>query len=152
MLQAIGKTGVFLKITLVTIVVNLGTSIIFVPKLGINGAAAARAAMMMMGFILTVYELRREVKVEIDLKSISKTFSAALVMAIPLILFDTLYSGVIIMNAVLSVAIEIPLGIAIYCAMILLLKALNKRDLELLMEMSPKSISRIINRFEGFFS
>lgn len=149
-LQAIGKTTVFLRITLTTILTNLTASIILVPRFGVDGAAFARAAMMTTGFIYTFYELKRQINIEADRKSMLKTFMASLAMAVPLTLFDTFYSGIIIKNAVLSVAIEIASGISIYGLTMLLLKTLDRQDFELLKEMMPRPLSHLLHRFERF--
>lgn len=147
-LQAIGKTKVFPKITLTTIFVNIITSLLLIPRFGIDGAATARAAMMLTTFIYTFYELRREISIKIDTRSVVKTFLASMIMAIPLLLFDKFYSGIILTNAFLSVIIEIFLGISIYCVIMLLLKTLNKQDFELLKNTFPKPLANILAHFQ----
>jgi len=150
-LQAMGKTKVFLKITLATIAVDLAASILLVPRFGVNGAAIARAAMMIAGFIYTFHELKRLVKVKVDGKSMLKTFIASLTMAIPLVIFDTFYSGVVVTDVALGVAVELTFGASLYGLMMLLLRALNRQDFELLRGMSPRPLSRVLNPFERFF-
>lgn len=150
-LQAMRKTTVFLRVTLATIMANLVASVILVPRLGVNGAAFARAAMMTTGFVYTFYELKRQIRVEADGKNMLKAFMASLAMAVPLTLFDMFYSGIVIRSAVLSVVIELASGVAIYGLAMLLLKTLDREDFGLLKEIMPQPLSRILDRFERFF-
>ncbi len=150
-LQALGRTMVFLKITLTTIIADFAVSVVLIPSLTINGAAIARSSMIVVGFIYTFYELKQQIKVEVNWKSMIKTFTASLVMAVPLVLFDMFYSGKIIMNAALSVSIEITFGILIYGIVMFLFKAFDGEDFELLQKMMPKPLVQILDHLKGFF-
>jgi len=150
-LQAMRNTKVFLKITIVTIIVNIVVSLILVPRFGINGAATARASMVFTNFIYVFSILRQEISIEVDRTSLVKTFTASLIMAIPLFLFDYFYSGILITSAIVSVSLEILLGIGLYVAIMFSLKAFGKQDFNLIKEISPKSFTLFLKRFERFF-
>lgn len=150
-LQAMGKTNPFLKITLITVITDVIFSALLIPAFNMNGAAVARAVMITVGFIYAFLELRKQVKIEIEGKAMLKTLIAAIVMAVPLAIFDTFYSGNIVKSTVLSVGIEIGAGIILYALTMLLLKTVSKQDFNLLLKMIPRPLSPILTKFERLF-
>lgn len=150
-LQSIGETRVFIKISLTMVIANLIASVALIPSFNIIGSATARSTMMILGFTYSFYELDKRVKVKLDRKATYKAFLASTIMAIPLILFDSTFSRTVFMNPVISIFIEIVMGILVYGFVLLLLNAFKKEDFNILREIVPRQFRRVLDAVERIF-
>jgi hypothetical protein len=73
---------------------------------------------------------------------------ASVTLIIPLRLFERLISANYIDSPIITISIEILLGLVCYVSALFLLKALNKDDFRLLKQLMPKSLTKIITFFE----
>ncbi len=126
MLLAVGRTRWMSTITIVSLIVSLIVAYLLLPALGMLGAAIARALAMVLETVLTIVVLRRTMSFRIDVKSVSKSLVAGLVMAVVIISTQSLaYDKILLPLYVL-------IGAIVYAFMLRLLKAMGQEDLELI--------------------
>lgn len=150
-LQAMGETGVFIKIALASMLTNMGLVILLTPILGVFGATLARSTMMLVGFIYGFLTLRSRVGLEVEMKALWKALLAAIVMAAPLWAFETMYSGTVFTNPFLIVGVEVGIGVVVYGLTLALLRALDERDFDILRQMVPRKLLWFVNLLERMF-
>lgn len=150
-LQSLGETKVFIKITLATLVTDFLISIALIPLLGVIGSSIAKAATMVVGFTYGFYELKKKIIIQLDKEALWKSFIASITMIIPLILFETFYSGQLFKNDIMNVMIEITMGVVTYGFMLFLLRSFNKQDFNFLHKITPKSLTKLVDFLQKIF-
>ena len=147
-LKSIGETKVFVKASVTSLVVNGVIVAVLTPFFSLYGAVAGRACAVIVVFIYVFYELKRNIKIEVDLQGLWKGTLASLTLVVPLQVFEVFIYGNIIENPVISISIEIGLGLIFYATALFLLKALNRDDFTLLKQLTPKPLLKIVRFFE----
>lgn len=147
-LQAIGETGVFVKIAVATMVVQTSLVIVLSPSLGMLGPTLARTAMQVVGFAYPLYVLRRRIDVEIDTKAAGGAALASCLMALPISLVDGMLKGLLVTSY--RFVLDVFLGVLLYSIFVILLRLLEKNDLELLRQVVPREAGSILDLLERF--
>ncbi len=147
-LKSIGETRVFVKASLISLIADGLVVVLFTPFFGLYGAVAGRVSATLVIFFYVFYELKKNIKIELDLQSLWKGALASISLIIPLRLFERLISANYIDSPIITISIEILLGLVCYVSALFLLKALNKDDFRLLKQLMPKSLTKIITFFE----
>ena len=142
-LQAIGETRVFIKIGLATMLTQTSLVTILSPFLGMLGPTIARATMHTVGLVYPLYELRRRMEFEIDTEAIMRALLASVLMAIPVSIVDGMSKPFLLTPY--RYALDVLLGIALYSILAILLKLIEKKDIELLKQIAPKGASPVFD-------
>jgi O-antigen/teichoic acid export membrane protein len=144
-LTAIGKTNYVLRINIISAVSSIVFLIGLVPLFDIIGAASSRLIAYTLSLIVTIYIIRKFLKIELDKEALWKSTIASL-MTIPFLflLECTLKEFSVIQVLVMEIVIA---GL-IYLVSLYLLKALNRKDFDLLRQSFPKFFSKIIDIFQ----
>jgi O-antigen/teichoic acid export membrane protein len=129
---SIGNTKVFFISSLFSLIMGSTFSLILVPVLSIIGAALARGFSTFFGFIIFLFCL--ENKKIIDWKNFLKVSIISLIMAI------VVYSLTLIIYSKYLLPIYILIGGIIYITLIIILKVINKSDIELMIDILPDNI------------
>ncbi|RLI38173.1 hypothetical protein DRO66_02340, partial [Candidatus Bathyarchaeota archaeon] len=136
------------KASLISLIADGLVVVLFTPFFGLYGAVAGRVSATLVIFFYAFYELKKNIKIELDLQSLWKGALASVSLIIPLRLFERLISANYIDSPIITISIEILLGLVCYVSALFLLKALNKDDFRLLKQLMPKSLTKIITFFE----
>ena len=145
-LQAIGETGVFIKIGLATMITQISLVTLLSPFIGILGPTIARAVMLFVGFAYPLHELRKRMGVEIDIKAAEKAILSSLLMAVPINLMDGMLKTVL--ATPLRFLLDILLGVTLYSILAIFLRLLEKKDIELLRQVAPQNFGSILDLLE----
>jgi O-antigen/teichoic acid export membrane protein len=145
-LQAIGETRVFIKIGFATMITQTSLVTILSPYIGMMGPTVARTMMQLVGFAYPLYELGLRMNVEIDKRAAGKAILASLLMAFPISLLDGLLVN--FLATPYRFLLDVLLGIVLYCVLVILLRLLEKKDLELLRQVAPGKLSPVIDLLE----
>lgn len=141
-LSALGKTVSVAKVGLISSGVNLLLVCILVPLMNVLGAALARATMTVAYTILMLYEIRKEVKVRLNMHTLAKSlFSTAVMASILLLMREFILGDFPIVNIVISV----PTGLIIYLFSLMALKESRKEDFSLLRGVLPRFFHPLID-------
>jgi len=145
-LTAIGKTGQRLKIDIISAISLILMLFSFVPFLDLPGAAFARLLTQLLALVLTIYILRKEIKITLDKEALWK----ATVCTIPII--PVLFYIEMIISKELSIvptlALELLTAVGIYAFSLYILKALKPSDFDLLRQAVPKPLTKYITILE----
>ena len=147
-LQAIGETGVFIRIAVATMVAQTSLVTVLSPSLGMLGPTLARTAMQVVGFAYPLYELGRRIDVEIDMKAAGGAALASCLMALPIRLADGMLKGVL--ATPYRFVLDVLFGVLLYSILVILLKLLEKNDLELLRQVAPREAGPALDLLERF--
>jgi len=145
-LQAIGETGVFIKIGVATMLTQTGLVTVLSPILGMLGPTIARAAMQAVGFAYPLYELGRRMDVEIDTGAVSKAVAASLLMALPVGLIDRMFKSILATPH--RFLLDLLLGVILYSFLAVILRLLDEEDVRLLRQIAPKEAGPLLNLLE----
>lgn len=124
------RTKIYAIIWFAAAILNLGLTIMLVPVIGIVGAAAATLMAFIAAFLLMVYFSRGLIRIAVDYRFLLKSVSASLIMASAIIIHSPV--------GLLDIIATIILCIAIYFAMLFLLRGIDTDEMEFL-----KNIFRI---------
>lgn len=147
-LKAIGETRVFVKAALISLIVDSVVVVLCTPFFNLYGAVAGRVGAILVVFFYVFYELKSHIRIELDVQSLWKGALASVALIAPLRLFEELVSANFIDSPVLTVSIEILLGLVCYVLGLFLLKALNRDDFRLMKQLMPKALTHILTVFE----
>lgn len=147
-LTAIGKTTQILKINAVSAISAVAMLLALVPFFETTGAAIARLTTQITSLILTIYVLRKYVKLQLDKEALWKSAVASTATIPFLIILESTLSTKI--STIQTLTIEILVAASIYLLSLYTLKALNSQDFELLRQSFPKFLSKYINIMEKF--
>ena len=121
------KTTILGYIWISVAVLNVVLNILAVPYLGIYGAGLATLVCYFFAFAVTLVYSRRYAKLPFDYKSIAKIIFSAVVM------------GVFVMFAnpqgIINILIVVAVSVAIYFALLLVLKGIDKKEINLIKSM-----------------
>jgi len=131
------RTKLLSILTVISILANSALSYITLALLnmGMAGAASARAITALVSLALSVYAVSLIVKIEFDLEALWKVSLASVTMAVAVAVSRSL-------EAVFPLAYLLPLyvlvGAGVYFLSLVALRAIKKRDVELIREYLPR--------------
>ena len=125
------KTGIIGSIWIVTAILNLGLNIIFVPYLGIIGAALITLIAYGIAFVLTLFYSFKSFQFDLDLIFIIKSIIASSIMSILLAFINP--------NGILNIVIISIICFIIYLGLLLLLKGIKREEITVLRKMFLES-------------
>jgi len=147
-LKSIGKTNSFIRISLSALAVDAIIVATLSPLLGLYGAVIARAGSIIVLFLYTFFELRKELPFKIDREGFLKGLVAGLALVPPTLFveYNRPFSNIFV-----KLGVEVAVAMVCYLLALLFLKALRKEDLHIIRQMAPQSMSKIINVIERLY-
>ncbi len=122
----INRAGFILKINIFLALVNIGLSLWLIPRYGVMGAAVASSAPRVLILFPSVWFVAKQIGVVWPVRSTIKISVASLIMGL------AVYALQRHVGAMLSLALGVPLGIAVYGLAILTLGVIGEQDLSVL--------------------
>jgi O-antigen/teichoic acid export membrane protein len=126
MLTALSETRAVMWITVLSVVLALGSAYVLLPIFGIIGASIARGVAMVASLGVTVVVLRRKRAMGIDVDMAWKSLVASGVMA------GVLLAVQMVVYSILLLPLYVVLGAVVYLILLRVLKAVRKHDIELI--------------------
>jgi O-antigen/teichoic acid export membrane protein len=118
------KTGITGTIWIVAAVLNLGLNIIFVPRIGILGAAATTLVVYSLAFILSVYYSFKYLVFPVDGSFILKCLVAAAIMGVVVVIGGAQMSG-----GLVGIILLVGISALIYGAGLFILRGFKKEEI-----------------------
>jgi O-antigen/teichoic acid export membrane protein len=115
------KTKIAGAIWIIAAILNLGLNLIFVPYMGILGAAVTTLIAYSLVLILTIYYSFKYFTFDVDLRFILKSIFASVVMSLVIIKWNPI--------GILNVLIVIGVCAIVYAAVLLILKGIKKEEI-----------------------
>lgn len=112
-------------------------------NLGMSGAAWARAFTGLAGFGLAVYTLRRVLKITLDKEALWKGSTASIIMAVVIALLEISIFHLYLLPLHLMLLLLMIIGSVTYFLSLVALRAIKKRDVELLRDYLPKRLKHV---------
>ena len=121
------KTKITGAIWVMAAILNLGLNLIFIPYIGILGAAITTLLAFTLAFILTAFYSFKYFTFDIDFSSIAKSVFASIVMSLVIIQWNP--------EGLSSMLIVIGICAVAYAAVLLLLKGIKKEEITFFKEL-----------------
>ena len=121
------KTKITGTIWIIAAILNLGLNIVFVPYMGILGAAITTLLAYALAFILISYYSFKYFKFDIDFRFILKSIFASIVMSLVIIKWNPI--------GALNVSIVIGVCAVVYAVILLFLRGFKKKEFALLRQL-----------------
>ena len=118
------KTGITGTIWILAAVLNLGLNIIFVPKIGIAGAAATTLVAYSLAFILAAYYSFKYLEFPVDVSFMLKCIAASAIMGVIIVI-----GGPQMPDGLMSVILLVGISALIYGACLFILRGFKKEEL-----------------------
>jgi len=118
------KTGITGTIWIVAAVLNLGLNIIFVPRIGIVGAAATTLVAYSLAFILAAYYSFKYLEFPVDVSFILKCIVASAIMGVVVVIGGSQMPG-----GLVSVILLVGISALIYGACLFILRGFKKEEI-----------------------
>jgi O-antigen/teichoic acid export membrane protein len=134
---ALEETKLFAWINGSGVVISVAVAYSLLPEWGILGAAAARAFAMIFAAVLTIIFLRREITLQLDLRSIAKHLFAGGTMALVILAVE------LVKYSKLLLPVYVLVGAVAYSILLRLLKAVDASDMYLLSRLLGKNLSPV---------
>ena len=147
-LKSMGRTSSFIRISLIALGVDAGTVIVLSPLLGLYGAVVARAASMMIVFVCTLFELKKELSFRVDRDGLAKPLIASLFL-VPLLLSVEYFAN--FPNAFVKLGIEVAIATAAYFTALFLVRAIRREDIYIMKQMTPHSMMWMVKAVERLY-
>jgi O-antigen/teichoic acid export membrane protein len=122
------ETTLLLKISALSFSVGVASASTLAPSLGMVGASLARGFAMLTELIATTVVLRRRIHLNLDMEAFSKSFASSTVMACVTLLIQSYYYNKFLLPLYVLV------GAVTYFAMLLALRTIKPRDMEIINE------------------
>ena len=119
------KTTITGTIWIVAAVLNLGLNIIFVPRIGILGAAATTLVAFFLAFILSVYYSFKYLVFDVNATFILKCIVASAIMGVVVVIGGTQMSG-----GLVGIFLLVGISALIYGAGLLILRGFKKEEIQ----------------------
>lgn len=121
------KTTILAHIWIVVAVLNIVLNIFAVPYIGIYGAGLATLVCYFFAFAVTLIYSKRYARLPFDYKSIAKILIASVVMGVFVKIADP--------YGIFNMIIVIAIAVVIYFAVLILLKGIDKKEVDLIKSM-----------------
>jgi len=122
--------------------------IVLSPLLGLYGAVVARAASMMIVFVCTLFELKKELSFRVDRDGLAKPLIASLFL-VPLLLSVEYFAN--FPNAFVKLGIEVAIATAAYFTVLFLVRAIRREDIYIMKQMTPHSMMWMVKAVERLY-
>jgi len=148
-LKSIGKTRVFVKVSLASLLIDAIIVVGLTFPLGIIGATLARISSSFLVFLLILRELRRWIKIEVDLDGLWKGLLGSIVSAASMFCVDVLQLA----STPINLSIRLVFGLLTYASALVLLRALRREDFHVFRQVIPMftglidSVENSVSRF-----
>jgi len=136
------RTRTILLLSFVPVV----SSLVLLPLLwvlGLVGIAIMKGMSLALSFVLTAYFVNQAVPLRIDMRAMSRTLTASVIMAIVIVILEE------IMYSVHLLLFYVVVGAAVYIAIIRVLRVLEKEDFQFLEQVMGKRTAKIISKILG---
>mgnify|MGYP002396571036 CR=1 FL=1 len=147
-LKSIGKTESFVRISLLALAVDAIIVATLSPVLGLYGAVIARATSVIVLFLYTLFELRKELSFRIDREGLLKGLAAGLFLVPPTLFIEYRLP---LSNDFVKLGVEVAVAIVSYLLALLFLRALRREDLYIIKQIAPSSMGKIIGIIERLY-
>ena len=121
------KTTILAHIWIAVAVLNIVLNVVAVPYIGIYGAGLATLMCYFFAFAVTLFYCRKYARLPFDYKSIAKIIIASAVMGIFVIIANPV--------GIINILIVVIVSVAIYFAVLFLLKGIDKKEVNLIKSM-----------------
>ena len=121
------KTKITGAIWIIAAILNLGLNLIFIPYVGILGAAIATVLAFALALILISFYSFKYLKFDIDFRFISKSIFASIIMSLVIIKWNP--------AGMLNVLIVIGACAVVYAVVLLLLRGIEKEEIKFFKEL-----------------
>lgn len=91
-LISIGKTKIYMLVFIIITSLNVALNVLLIPSYGFTGAAIALTLSYIAGWSISVYKLKKEISWPISRKILKSVF-VALLLSVPLIIFEDLVTA-----------------------------------------------------------
>ena len=118
------KTGVTGTIWIVAAILNLGLNIIFVPRIGILGAAATTLVAFALAFVVSMYYSSKYLVFDINASFILKCLVAATIMGVVVVIGGAQMSG-----GLLGIILLVGISALVYGVGLLVLRGFKKEEI-----------------------
>jgi O-antigen/teichoic acid export membrane protein len=118
------KTGVTGTIWIVAAILNLGLNIIFVPKIGILGAAATTLVAFALAFVVSMYYSFKYIAFDINASFILKCLVAATIMGVVVVIGGAQISG-----GLLGIILLVGISALVYGAGLFVFRGFKKEEI-----------------------
>jgi len=159
--QGMGKPVIPMVSLAVGTVIELGLSVVLVPKYGINGAALATTIATFVLMVLVAWRTLRHVKVRLQYGDLGKIVIASIIMAIILLFIPTTYAytsayhmSIAKILAFVYIAFLALIGALIYIITLTLIGGLKKSDVNAFMKLGGRlgPLGPVITKLAMFLS
>lgn len=147
-LQAIAKTRTLLTIGVVALCIDIAVTVAFAPSLGVVGAALARVAMYTVMLTLSYRALRQHLVIQIDIASLTKSLVNAAVIAVPILLFETLIANRLALSLTERTLVDGALLISLSILTLRTSKVLHADDFNLFRKALPRPLHPLLRYAE----
>jgi len=124
----LGETLLSLKLTSLSMILGVASTLILLPWLGVVGASIARGITWVTYLATITIALRRRIRVDFDTEALWKSLASGAVMAAAVLLIQAHYYSKYLLPA------YVLLGGFIYLFMLLILRAIRTQDVQILNE------------------
>lgn len=121
------KTTILAHIWISVAVLNIVLNIIAVPYIGIYGAGLATLFCYFFAFAVTLFYCRKYARLPFDYKSIAKIIIASIVMGAFVVIANPM--------GIINIVIVVAVAVVIYFAVLILLKGIDKKEINLIKSM-----------------
>ena len=121
------KTTILAHIWIAVAVLNIVLNVIAVPYIGIYGAGLATLFCYFFAFAVTLFYSKKYARLPFDYKSIAKIISASVIMGVFVVIANPV--------GIVSIVIVVALSVVIYFAVLILLKGIDKKEINLIKSM-----------------
>lgn len=118
------RTTILAHIWIAVAVLNIVLNIFAVPYIGIYGAGLATLICYFFAFAVTLFYCRKYARLPFDYKSIAKILIASVIMGVFVIFVNPV--------GIINILIVVAVAVVIYFAVLLLLKGIDKKEINLI--------------------
>jgi O-antigen/teichoic acid export membrane protein len=118
------KTGITGTIWIVASILNLGLNIIFIPRIGILGAAATTLVAFSLAFVLSMYYSSKYLVFDVNASFILKCLVAATIMGVVVVI-----GGVQMSGGLLGIILLVGISALVYGVGLLVLRGFKKEEI-----------------------
>ena len=118
------RTTILANIWIAVAVLNIVLNILAVPYIGIYGAGLATLICYFFAFAVTIRYCKKYAPLPFDYKSIVKIIAASIIMGIFVIIANP--------TGIIAITIVIIVAVVIYFAVLILLKGIDKKEVDLI--------------------
>ncbi len=142
-ISAAGRSAILLRVQITSAVATILLLIAFVPSLGLEGAALARAMTVTLTFVLLCWMARKYVGVTVPLTALAKTVLAAALCA------GAASLGIYSLDGLPALLSAIPAGAITYLLAIRFLRLITTEDVQILMTTAGGRLPSVSRLFAG---